>query len=69
MRVEWGDVPPAGAFLLTAAGSAYRVERAAGRTVHCTRWPADEIPDDAEVIGWAWARRDRRNVAVLRPTV
>jgi hypothetical protein len=57
MRVAWGDTPPEGAFLVTAAGSAYRVERVAGRTIHCTRWPRDEVPDDAEVWCWEWAAR------------
>lgn len=60
MWVAWGDVPPAGAFLVTAGGSGYRVERVAGRTIHCTRWPVGEIPPDAEIVEWEWARRERR---------
>lgn len=57
LRVAFGDTPPEEAFLLTARGSAYRVDRVAGKTLHCTRWPKDEIPDDAEVWTWAWASR------------
>jgi hypothetical protein len=57
LRVSWGDVPPDGAFLRTRAGSAYRVERVAGRTLHCTRWPPDEVPADAMVWTWEWGSR------------
>lgn len=64
LRVEWGEPPPAGSFLVTAGGSAYRVERS-GSTLHCTRWPPEEIPPDSLIIEWSWARRDRRNVVIL----
>lgn len=60
MRLAWGDPPPEESFLVTAAGSAYRVDRVAGRTLHCTRWPPDEVPADALVIEWAWSKRERR---------
>lgn len=60
LRLAWGDPPPVDTFLVTAAGSAYKVDRLAGRTLHCTRWPADEVPDDALVIEWRWAKRRRR---------
>lgn len=62
LRVSWGDVPPDGAFLVTAAGSAYRVDAARGRTLYCTRWPRDEVPVDALVVAWQWARRGRQRV-------
>lgn len=48
-----------GAFLITPAGSAYRIERVAGRTLHCTRWPVGEVPEDAAAYEWRWAHRGR----------
>lgn len=66
LRVSWGDVPPAGAFLVTSGGSAYRIERVGGRTLHCMRWPIADVPADAEIVEWQWARRDRRSVALHR---
>lgn len=57
LRVAGGEAPPDGAFLVTAGGSAYRVDRVAGRTLHVTRWPLEDVPEDAERIEWEWARR------------
>ena len=57
LHVTHGDAPPTGAFLRTSAASAYRVDHVAGRTLHCVRWPPDEIPADALVIPWYWTRR------------
>lgn len=48
-----------GGFLVTPAGSAYRIERVRGRTPHCTRWPRAEVPDDALVFIWTWASRTK----------
>lgn len=46
-----------GAFIVTEAGSAYRLERVRGRTLHVTRWPFEEVPMDAMIIQWRWTRR------------
>jgi hypothetical protein len=52
-----GETPIyAGTFLL-AKTLAYRVDNVAGRTLHVTRWPLDEVPEDAEQIEWMWDRR------------
>lgn len=60
LRQDFGPVVTAGAFLL-AATIAYRVDRVAGRTLHCTRWPLDQVPGDAEVFTWSWTPRQRRS--------
>lgn len=57
LRVDRGDPPPEGAFLVTRAGSAYRVDRQRGRQLRCTRWPRDEVPADALIIEWSWSPR------------
>jgi hypothetical protein len=51
-----GPPLPEGAFL-RAKTIAYRVDRVRGRTLHCTRWPLSEVPFDALVFEWRWARR------------
>lgn len=56
LRRVSGDEIPEGAFLL-AATMAYRVDRVSGRQLMCTRWPLDEVPSDAMVYAWKWARR------------
>lgn len=58
----WPDAHPftaedEGAFMYTASGSAYRIDRVRGRTLHCTRWPLAEIPEDALVFEWVWSQR------------
>lgn len=60
LRLDFGETPQKDCFLVTDAGSAYRVERVAGRTLHCLRWPLEEVPDDALVMGWEWSKRSRR---------
>lgn len=57
LRVDSGEVPDPGAFLVTAGGSAYRVEEVRGRTLHVTRWPLEEVPADGDVWQWWWSRR------------
>lgn len=57
LRVDSGQTPTEGTFLLTKTDRAYLVNRVAGKTLHCTRWPRSEVPDDAEVLGWSWSRR------------
>lgn len=57
LRRVTGPPIPEGAFLI-AVRTAYRVDRVAGRTLHCTRWPLAEVPEDAERIAWTWAPRD-----------
>lgn len=56
LRVDHGKVPPPETFLL-AKTVAYRVNRVVGKTLHVTRWPRDEIPDDASVWHWNWSKR------------
>jgi hypothetical protein len=67
LRCGFGEVPPPESFLVTAGGSAYRVRRVAGRTLHVTRWPRDEVPQDALIIDWRWSSR-RRAVHTFLPT-
>lgn len=61
LRRAFGAPIPAGAFL-RAKTIGYRVERVAGRTLHCTRWPLTEIPDDALIFDWQWALRTRQSL-------
>lgn len=63
LRRDFGDEIPEGAFLV-AATTAYRVERVRGRTLHVTRWPLAEVPEDAELILWSWTPRRRAAGAV-----
>ena len=60
----WWDGPPPldGAFLLTRGGSAYRIEDvrqnpSGSYRLRCTRWPRDEVPDDAMTFEWRWSKR------------
>lgn len=48
-----------GVFLLGKT-IAYRVDQVRGRTLHVTRWPLDEIPEDAATLDWSWTPRTRR---------
>lgn len=68
LRVAWGEVPTPETFLIGRT-MAYHVDRVAGATLHCTRWPLDEVPADALTIKWSWARRsvDARSGSI-RPT-
>lgn len=56
LRRVFGVEIPEGAFLI-GVRTAWRVDRVAGRTLHCTRWPLAEVPGDAEVYAWTWSRR------------
>lgn len=56
LRRAWGPDIPEDTFLI-AKTTAYRVERVVGRTLHCTRWPIDEVPADAAVMSWKWGKR------------
>jgi hypothetical protein len=60
--------PQAGDFILTKAGSAYRVENVKQnrnqpqrRNLQCQRWPADQIPKDARVLPLVWYPRVKRS--------
>ncbi len=64
----WHDLPTptecTGGFLRTARGTTYRIESArelpsGSWKLEVTRWPPDEVPDDALVIGWSWTSRKR----------
>ncbi|HEX7088691.1 MAG TPA: hypothetical protein VF192_01065 [Longimicrobiales bacterium] len=63
----WDGDPPdecLGAFLQTARGTTYRLESArelpsGSWRLEVTRWPAEDVPEDAMVVGWAWTRRRR----------
>lgn len=57
LHMRWGHMPDEIEFLVTAAGSAYRLDRVAGRTLHCTRWRLEDIPENAACCIWRWARR------------
>lgn len=65
LRRDSGPEIPAGAFLL-AQTIAYRVDRVAGRSLHCTRWPLSEVPGDAQVFTWAWTPRQSRSTSHSR---
>jgi hypothetical protein len=58
LRRVGGPEIPVGTFLLGVT-TAWRVDRVAGQTLHCTRWPLDEVPGDAPVCGWQWNPRPR----------
>ena len=60
--------PQEGAFLVSAAGSAYRIEHAhelptnletmeRRYKLRCTRWPLAEVPDDAMRFDIVWDKR------------
>lgn len=61
--LSWQGPPPVdGAFLVTPAGSAYRIEHVTERPsgsylLDCTRWPLAEIPGDALTFEWHWSKR------------
>lgn len=64
---ESDDIAPTpveavGGFLRTRAGSCYRIESAyqlpsGSWKLHVTRWPIDEVPEDAYVSMWSWSKR------------
>lgn len=54
-----------GGFLQTNRGTTYRIDKArelpsGSVRLEVTRWPADEVPDDALVIAWEWTKRERK---------
>jgi hypothetical protein len=62
----------AGDFLLTPAGSAYRVERVHvnrnrpyRQQLRCLRWPPEEIPVGAKVFPLHWYPRKRKRGRTL----
>lgn len=55
LRLDDGPVWE-GVFLLGRT-IAYRVDRVAGRTLHVTRWPLSEVPEDAATLEWSWTPR------------
>lgn len=60
LRVAWGEVPPEGDILRTARGSCYRIDRVAGKTLHCTRLERNAVwPGEPGVWDWQWASRER----------
>lgn len=59
LRRDFGSEIPEGVFLV-ARTIAYRVDRVKARSLRCTRWPLDEVPEDAEVYLWTWSPRQPR---------
>lgn len=59
LRVSRGEVPPEGDLLRTARGSCYRVDRVAGKTLHCTRLERDAVASGDEGV-WDWRFGPRR---------
>lgn len=60
LRMDWweGAQPVEGDFLRTGAGSCYRIDRIAGRTLHCTRLERDAVAlGEPGVWRWSWSRR------------
>lgn len=64
LRHDFGPAIPEGMLLITTHKktggycSAYLVEKASGKTLHCTRWPLVEaLQSDLPKMGWSWSSR------------